>query len=140
MEEGCAHYAKLLSRFAKLTVTIIPPASESSSLSRDEIKSRESRLISKRLPKGYLIGLSEKGLTHSSESFGKLLEKWQTISSGSVTFVIGGAFGLDKDFLDDCDYLLSLSEMTLPHQLARLVILEQLYRGFSILANTDYHK
>lgn len=140
MEEGCAHYSKLLSRFAGLTVTIIPPARKSSSLSPEEIKKQEHRLISKRLPQGYLIGLSEKGKSNSSESFGRLLEKWQTISAGSVTFVIGGAFGLDKNFLAGCDYLLSLSEMTLPHQLARLVLLEQLYRGFSILHNTDYHK
>lgn len=140
VEQGCDHYLKLLSRFAGVAVTIIPPARSSSSFTPREIKKQESLLITKRLPKGYLVGLSEKGQEHSSESFGKLLEKWHTISSGSVTFVIGGAFGLDKEFLTGCDYLLSLSEMTFPHQLARLVLLEQLYRGFTILNNTDYHK
>jgi len=140
VKQACSHYSKLLSRFAHITISIIPPARESSSLSPGEIRRQESLLISKRMPKGYLIGLSENGKSSDSESFGKLLERWQTISSGSATFVIGGAFGLDKDFLSGCDFSLSLSEMTLPHQLARIILLEQLYRGFSILHNTDYHK
>lgn len=69
-----------------------------------------------------------------------MIEKWQTSSKGTITFLIGGPYGLDPSILKRADIVLSLSKLTFSHQLVRLTLLEQLYRAFSILHGTDYHK
>ena len=87
-----------------------------------------------------LVALSDSGKSCNSVSFSRLLERWQTTSGGTVTFLIGGPFGLDTSLLESADLILSLSPLTFSHQLVRLVLFEQLYRGFTILHNTSYHK
>ena len=88
----------------------------------------------------FTIALDLTGSTFSSESFASILEKWQIKSQGRMTFVIGGAYGLHDSVLDVAAERLSLSPLTMSHQLVRLVLLEQLYRAFSILNGTPYHK
>jgi 23S rRNA (pseudouridine1915-N3)-methyltransferase len=136
---GCDHYCKLLSRYARVELKPLPSAKISASLSPAEVKRAEAELLRKQTM-GYTVALHDKGEEFESSGFADFLERLQIRSGGKVTFVIGGAFGLDESLLASADQTVSLSRLTLPHELARLILLEQLYRGFSILANTDYHK
>ncbi len=138
--DGIAHYRKLLSRFASLDIVTLPGVKAASSLSPSEIMAKEHDQIVRKLGKGFTVALADSGKKMDSMSFSKWLSKVQVSGSGELTFVVGGAYGLDKRLLDSADLILSLSPLTFSHQLVRLVLLEQLYRGFSILHGTDYHK
>ncbi len=140
VSEGVAHFEKLLSRFAKIKWTIVAVPSKSSSLSINEIKLQESKLIQKYLSGGTIIALADTGRQYDSPKFSKKLESLLSQSSGELKFVIGGPYGLDKSILEQADEIVSLSGLTFSHQIVRLVLLEQLYRAFSILKGTDYHK
>lgn len=93
-----------------------------------------------KVKKGLLVAMHDGGIKHDSRSFARQIEKWQTRSAGCINFLIGGAYGLDTATIEEADSVLSLSSMTMSHQLVRVVLMEQLYRAFSILNNTDYHK
>lgn len=138
--DGIAHFEKLLSRFARIKWTIISAATKSSSLSAGEIKAREAESINEYLNGGTVNALSDSGRQFDSIKFAKLLERMLSQSSGEIKFIIGGPFGLDKNILNLSDDVISLSSLTYSHQIVRLVLLEQLYRAFSILRGTDYHK
>jgi 23S rRNA (pseudouridine1915-N3)-methyltransferase len=140
VSSAVAHYRKLLSRYATLELITVPSPRLSASLSPPEIQKAEATAIEKHLPPGYLIGLSDRGKARDSKAFAGHLDTLQTKSRGRVVFVIGGPYGLDKALLKRCHETLSLSPLTFSHQLVRLVLLEQLYRGFSIIHGTDYHK
>jgi 23S rRNA (pseudouridine1915-N3)-methyltransferase len=101
---------------------------------------QEAKQILQRISKvDTLIALDEHGKQFSSDSFSQFLLKQQQLSTKSLVFVIGGSYGLDKEVLDAAQYKMSLSAMTLPHQLARLVFAEQLYRAFTIIKGEKYH-
>ncbi len=138
--EGSEHYLKLISRYAKTQIDLLPGLKSTSSLSPDEIKTREAERFDKALGSSRFIALSDAGTKHNSRSFAQLLQRLQSTSGGSITILIGGAFGLHDRLLKRAEMILSLSELTFSHQLVRLVLLEQLYRGFSILAGSSYHK
>lgn len=111
------------------------------SLSVDEVKAREGREILKRLePFDYIIALDERGGALSSERFARLLESRMNAGTKGIAIVIGGAYGLSESVRERANLVLSLSEFTLPHQLSRLVIVEQCYRAFTILKGIGYHK
>lgn len=106
----------------------------------NQIKSYEAELINAQIDESsYKIILDVKGKQLTSEDF-SLIFKRQMIESQNVNIVIGGAFGLDKSIINKADYLLSLSAMTLPHQLAKVILLEQIYRAQTILEGHPYHK
>jgi len=114
------HYQKLLARYTRLEV----------------IEVRDNEQISRRLPERAFVSLLDRqGERLDSVDFSRFLDTRRQ-SARDLCFVIGGPFGLD---LDDLDHRLSLGEITLPHQLARVVLLEQLYRGHKILAGEPYH-
>lgn len=138
--EAVMHYIKLISKYASVEVNFLPSPKASSSLSPDEIKRQEAAVFRECLSKGVTVALSDSGRSFESAAFAKQIERWQVTSGGTATFVIGGPFGLDKSLLESADMRLSLSPLTFSHQLVRLVLLEQLYRGFTILHNTGYHK
>jgi 23S rRNA (pseudouridine1915-N3)-methyltransferase len=118
--DDVAHYRKLLSRYARL----------------EEIELREDEHVGRRLPERSFVSLlSDRGATYDSLAFSRFLEERRQ-AGRDVAFVIGGAFGLE---LDTVEHRLSLGPMTLPHQLARVVLLEQLYRAHKILAGEPYH-
>ena len=118
--DDVAHYQKLLARHTRLEL----------------IELREDHHIDGRIPeRAYVCLLASDGQTLDSVAFSKFLEDRRQ-SGRDLCFVIGGPRGLD---LEDCDLKLSLGPMTLPHQLARVVLLEQLYRAHKILANEPYH-
>lgn len=139
ISEGSQHYGKLLSRYAAVETKIIPALKSTSSLSPAEVKAQEALRFEKEIGKDFLIALSDRGVKMDSISLAKKLEKMQAVT-GSVTFLIGGAFGLDESLIKRADLVLSLSPLTFSHQLVRLVLLEQLYRAFSILRGSSYHK
>lgn len=107
----------------------------------NEIKQDEySKLLDKIPSNAILIALDENGKEYSSNEFASFVKKMITHGNSTIIFFIGGAFGLDQELLDKCDYKLSLSKMTLPHKLVRLFITEQIYRADSIIKGHPYHK
>lgn len=137
--DACAHFSKLLSRFADIEWILIPSLKLSSSLSRIEIKKKEAAVIRKEIKKGLVIALTDKGTTYDSVGFAGFLETCMATNS-TVNFIIGGPYGLNGSILEKVDYKLSLSPLTFSHQIVRLILVEQLYRAFSIIHGTDYHK
>jgi 23S rRNA (pseudouridine1915-N3)-methyltransferase len=138
--EGCNHYLKLLKKFARVEIKLLPSLKAVSSLSPSQIKGREAEQLEPECGSGYLIALHDRGKKFDSPGFAERLERLQIESGGSVVFVIGGAYGLDDRILKRSRLQLSLSDLTFSHQMTRLILLEQLYRGFSILHHTAYHK
>lgn len=137
--EGAAHYTKLLGRWVKLDCTHLT-LRRTTSTNPTTIRKAEAELILTKLTHHPVIALSDSGKQVDTIAFAKLISNWQTRGGGRFTFVIGGPFGLDESVIRASDAVLSLSPLTFSHQVVRLVLLEQLYRAFSILHNTDYHK
>jgi len=105
----------------------------------DEIEARDALGLSRALPKDSLsVALEVKGEAYSSEAFAHRLERWSSQGKGSAAFLIGGADGIPPAISKSATVRLSLSPMTLPHRLARVVLLEQLYRALTILRGEPY--
>ncbi len=106
-----------------------------------EVLAREARLLRARLKPDYAtVALTRRGRSLSSVALAKWLERQTWGSARGVHFLIGGAFGLEAELREECELAMSLSPFTLPHDLARLVLAEQLYRAGTILRNEPYHK
>lgn len=144
LKEGINEYSKRLSRFCELQVIEVEDeqAPENLSASQEEqVKRREAERIIKRVKEGsVLIVLDLKGKKLSSEEFSDKLNSFFISGKSHITFVIGGSLGLDEELVRKADFSLSLSDMTFPHQLARLILVEQIFRAFKILNNETYHK
>ncbi|HOQ00394.1 MAG TPA: 23S rRNA (pseudouridine(1915)-N(3))-methyltransferase RlmH [Acetivibrio clariflavus] len=144
LKEGINEYSKRLSRFCELQVIEVEDeqAPENLSVSQEEqVKRREAERIIKRVKEGsVLIVLDLKGKKLSSEEFSDKLNSFFISGKSHITFVIGGSLGLDEELVRKADFSLSLSDMTFPHQLARLILVEQIFRAFKILNNETYHK
>ena len=138
--EGCEHYRKLLSRFSRVESLLLPSLKNSASLSPDETKAAEADRLEKAIGSGYLVALHERGQVFDSPKAARRLQQAELEARGPISFVIGGAFGLDPRILKRAAWLWSLSPLTFSHQLTRLILLEQLYRAYSILHGTAYHK
>jgi 23S rRNA (pseudouridine1915-N3)-methyltransferase len=138
--EGCRHYGKLLSKHAKVAVTALPALKGVSALSPVEIMDREATVFERALGDEYLAALTHRGMSYDTASFARLLERLQTESRGAITFLIGGPYGLHERLMQRANLRVSLSPLTFSHQLVRLVLLEQLFRGFDILGGGSYHK
>jgi 23S rRNA (pseudouridine1915-N3)-methyltransferase len=144
LNDGIAEYRKRLSKFAKVDIIEIDEAKASLNPSEGEIKqileTEGERLLS-RIPKDAVVGaLAIEGEMWSSEAFANAIDKASTYQSGHLVFIIGGSHGLSGTVKTRADWKLSFSKMTFPHQLMRLVLFEQLYRAFSILHHSSYHK
>jgi len=111
------------------------------SLSQAEVQEREAVELAKRLDAyEYVIALDERGKQLASKEFAQLLDKRGQMGVKSLAFVIGGAYGFSEKIRQRADYVLSLSELTLPHQLTRLVLVEQVYRAYTLARGIAYHK
>lgn len=143
LREGCREYIKRLGAYAKVNVVEINEERCSDNPSDSEIQNviiKEGERIMKKIPKGaVVIPLCIEGREYDSLDFSALLESI-SMNSSHICFVIGGSFGLSSEVKALGKIKLSFGKMTLPHQLARMVLLEQVYRGFSILNNSKYHK
>lgn len=139
VSDAIEHYLKRCSRYFTITIEIIP---ESRHTKPDDMRKDESeRLVAKlkKSPKAFTILLDENGKHLSSTQFGDLISKQQSQGNSALRFIIGGAFGVEEAVRKEADYVLSLSKMTFPHQLVRVIFLEQLYRAFTILRGEGYH-
>ena len=139
VSDGVAHYTKLLSRWSKVEWSLLT-ARRTSNVDPKSIRKSEAELILPKLVRHPVIALADSGKSLNTPAFAKSLSSWQTLGGRRFTFVIGGPYGLDASVLSAADSVVSLSPLTFSHQVVRLVLMEQLYRGFSILHNTDYHK
>lgn len=122
--------------FGYESVEVAPGRGDPSATRREE----GARLLSKLPADSRVYVLTRLGESYSSQELAAQLEELSTYGPGSAAFVIGGAFGLDEEVLDRADRRFSLSDLTLPHDLARLVLLEQLYRAGTIMRGEPYHK
>ena len=104
-----------------------------------KVLTREASKILPHIKNTAVIAMDVKGLRFNSERFSEILKKYFE-SNKDITFVVGGSLGLGKDVLDMADMRLSMSEMTFPHQMARVMLIEQIYRAFKIIGNETYHK
>ena len=110
-------------------------------LSPSERRDRESKLLLEALPaSGIAVALDGRGETLTSEKFAERLRNWQDRALPQISFLIGGADGLEERVLDHADVVLSLGAMTWPHMLVRVMLVEQLYRASTILAGHPYHR
>ena len=115
--------------------------SESRASSTAQRKAEEARAIHEHLPRdGRLVALDEHGKSTGSEDFAHRLGRWRDDGAQSLSFVIGGADGLDPAFVKQADLVLSFSPLTWPHQLVRIMLAEQLYRTTTILSGHPYHR
>ena len=137
---GCSDYLGRLPRYTPIDVVEIKDEPVKGGRSPDQIRGREAERIRARIPKGALVfALDERGDTPTSKSLATQLGRIRDQGRREVAFIIGGPLGLEPALRAECDHLLALSAFTLPHELARLVLLEQLYRAFTILAGEPYH-
>lgn len=138
--KGCDHFQKLLKKFARVEMVIIPAASPIGPDPGQSSRKKEAKSILRALKDNSFIALTEVGKQFSSEPFADFVQKQIVKGGNKVTFVIGGPFGLSDEITSRATRSISLSSLTYSHQLARLVLLEQLYRAFSILSGNAYHK
>ncbi len=142
--DAAAEYQKRLSRLMPVTVVEVPdesePATASPALCQQALRKEGERLLARLDPSAYGIGLCiEAGQPSSPELAGKLQELFSKGKS-NIVFVIGGSLGLHEDVLKRLDERMSMSRLTFPHQLVRVLLLEQLYRAAKINAGERYHK
>ncbi|KFI57921.1 23S rRNA (pseudouridine(1915)-N(3))-methyltransferase RlmH [Bifidobacterium cuniculi] len=144
LRDAIAEYSKRLSRYCRLAVLEVPdektPEHAPEGLER-QIKEKEGERILKHLRDGaFVIALAIEGRMLSSEQLAAKLEELGVHGTSHIQFVIGGSLGLDPRVLSRADMLLSFSPMTFPHQLMRVILLEQVYRAYKINAGEPYHK
>lgn len=143
-EQAVKEYEKRLSRCCKLEIIELPEQRLPDAPSPAEIAQalqREAAFIGQKLPKsGALIALCIEGQEMSSEALSRRIQQFAARGAAQLTFLIGSSFGLDEDLKRKADLRLSMSPMTFPHHLARVMLLEQLYRAYQIEAGTKYHK
>jgi 23S rRNA (pseudouridine1915-N3)-methyltransferase len=140
IEAGFQEYAKRMPPECRLVLKEIKPIERSSGKNAETVMAQERIRIEAALPKGgRVIALDEHGAHMTTVQLSQQLSIWQQ-QGGDVSFVIGGADGLDAEFKKNADLLLRLSNMTLPHGLVRVILAEQLYRAWSILRNHPYHR
>ena len=144
LRDAIAEYSKRLSRYAKLE--IIEVADEKTPDNASEtvetnIKNKEAeRLLKYIRDDAYLITLEIKGKQLTSEELAQKIDTLGVQGTSHIIFVIGGSLGLGEEVLKRSNYALSFSKMTFPHQLMRVILLEQIYRSYQILSGTKYHK
>jgi 23S rRNA (pseudouridine1915-N3)-methyltransferase len=140
VKEGVAEFTKRISKYFPVEWTIIPVPKHAGMLSEMDLKKREGETILQWLkPDDYLIALDEHGKQFSSEGLSELLQERASASTKNLVFLIGGAFGLDAAVLKRAKMKWSLSQLTFPHQLVRLILAEQVYRACTISKNEKYH-
>lgn len=136
--DGCAHYWKKLSRFFKLEESMVKDG-PSKLPNVDRNRKEGEGILSKVKPGDVLIIMDEHGERLTSRKLARKVQQWTDAPNQRPVFVIGGPFGLSDEVKAAARHAIRLSDMTLPHELARLLLLEQLYRAGTILRNMPYH-
>ncbi len=142
-QQACDEYAKRLSKYATVEIVEVPDESAPEQLhfaEQQQLLVREAQRLQKQSKGDVSIALCIGGVTESSEEFAKRLCAYENSGISCVQFLIGGSLGLHESLLKASHERLSLSRLTFPHNLARVVLLEQLYRAMKINRNETYHK
>ncbi|MEY8762028.1 MULTISPECIES: 23S rRNA (pseudouridine(1915)-N(3))-methyltransferase RlmH [Clostridium] len=144
LKDAAAEYSKRLSRYCKLNIIEVMDEKvpeKTSEREKDLIKRREGKRILKYLDnRSYIISLDLKGNMMTSVEFARSIEQLTLKGNSSIIFIIGDSLGISEEILQKSDYRLCFSKMTFPHQLFRIMLLEQIYRTFKILRGEPYHK
>ena len=144
LKMGIEEYTKRLGSYAKIELIEVSDEKAPENLSDADmeiVKKKEGeRILSKIGPDTYVIALAIEGKMKSSEQLAVDLQSLMTYGRSKIAFVIGGSLGLHEDVMKRSDEKLSFSKMTLPHQLMKLVLVEQVYRAFRIIKGEPYHK
>ena len=144
LRDAIAEYSKRLGRYCKLNILEVAdektPEHASEGVER-QIKAKEGERIAKHIkPGAYVIALAIDGQQVTSEGFARKIDQLGIQGVSHIQFVIGGSIGMDDTILRQANYKLSFSKMTFPHQLMRVILLEQVYRAYKINAHEPYHK
>ncbi|WP_342442097.1 23S rRNA (pseudouridine(1915)-N(3))-methyltransferase RlmH [Lysinibacillus sp. FSL K6-0075] len=144
LKMGIDEYVKRLGGYAKMDLIEVPDEKAPEQLSEAEmdiVKKKEGeRILAKISPDAYVIALAINGKMKTSEQMAADIESLMTYGKSKIAFVIGGSLGLHEDVLKRADEQQSFGKMTLPHQLMKLVLVEQIYRSFRIMKGEPYHK
>lgn len=144
LKQAIDEYSKRLSRYCKLEVIEVPDEKTPDNASEKEellIKEKEGLNILKHIKDNmFVVTLDLKGKMLSSEELAGFIKESGVKGNSNIAFIIGGSLGLSKAVLDRADFSLCFSKMTFPHQLMRVILLEQIYRGFRIINGEPYHK
>lgn len=140
IREGCQIYANRLTHYAPFEIIFLPETKLSRSMPNQKLREAESEIFLKTVKSShFLVLLDESGKQFTSIEFSKFIETAQNNSRSDLVFAIGGAYGFDEKLKKRADAIVSLSSLTFPHQLTRLIFLEQLYRAFTIIKKEPYH-
>ena len=139
IEEGIKEYQKRISKYIRLDWQILPDIKLAGNKTIGIVKDKEADILEKSFPaSSFIIVLDENGKEYSSDKFAKYLE--EKLNTGkNIVFVIGGVYGLSERILKRADLVLSFSRFTFTHQMIRFLLLEQLYRLFTIIRGKKYH-
>ncbi|GEL76356.1 23S rRNA (pseudouridine(1915)-N(3))-methyltransferase RlmH [Tenuibacillus multivorans] len=144
LKQGIEEYLKRLKAYAKVKIEEVPDEHAPENLSdaeKEDVKNREGeKILTKLSTDTYVVSLEIQGKSLTSEDFARKLDDLATYGRSKVAFVIGGSLGLSKAVKKRSDFAISFSKMTFPHQLMRLILLEQIYRAFKINRGEPYHK
>ncbi len=144
LRDAVDEYSKRISAYGKLEIFELNPIRLSDNPSENEIStalSKEAEEIKKKIPNGsYVFSMCIEGKEKSSESFAKAINDAALNGKSNITFIIGSSYGLSPEIKNLSNFKLSFSPMTFPHQLMRVMLLEQIYRAFQINNNGKYHK
>lgn len=142
--DAVAEYTKRLSAYAKIEIEEFAEAKRTQNPSTAETEAaliKEAELVRAKIPRGaVMVAMCIEGKTRSSEEFSSLISTYSLSGASKLCFLIGGSDGLHSALKREADLRLSMSEMTFPHHLARVMLLEQLYRAFKIIEGGKYHK
>ena len=140
LKSAIDHFTQRCNNYFQVEWNIIAGPKNAGQLSEGELKKKEAEIVMQLLDKSdYLVALDERGQQLASEGLAEFINARTNESVRRLIFLIGGAYGLDESVLKLAKYKWSLSKLTFPHQLVRLVLAEQLYRSFTILRNEKYH-
>ena len=144
LEQAIAEYSKRLARYCKLEILQVAdektPEGASAAV-EEQIKEKEGeRILSQVRDGSFVIALAIEGKMMSSEELAQKMDRLAVEGTSQITFIIGGSLGLSRKVLERAAFLLSFSKMTFPHQLMRVILLEQIYRSYRIITGQPYHK
>lgn len=139
-ENANEEYFKRIQHECNINIIKIPTPTRTKTSNIEKIKKIESSKILKEVKSGMIISLDERGKLLSTNELAKKIKQWNENQVKNINLIIGGPDGLDKEIIDKSNEVWSLSKLTFPHALARVVLMEQLYRAYSIINNHPYHR
>ena len=140
IQEGISLFESRLGKYTKYTAIIVPDIKNAKSLSKESLKEEEGKLILQQFqPSDFIVLMDEKGKEFTSRDFSEWLQKQMNSGRKRLVIVIGGPYGFSEAVYSRADYKIALSKMTFTHEMAKLILTEQIYRGMTILKGEPYH-